>query len=320
MASEAQSPNAPASPEKTGRQPSYLLDREGFLGGVMLLPTVLYIVLLVGLPVVLAIIYSFSDVKTGDLSVDFVGLETFNVVVNDPQFRRALGNTFVFTIVSQILVIVLANILALALRQDFRGKWSFRFLILLPWAAPIALGTISWLWMLDTLYSPIDFLLRSAGLLGAPGRLLGPRPNLYWLGTENLSMVSVILVHVWRLLPLSTVILLAGHTSIPKDVKDAVAVDGVGFWRELFEVTLPLLVPIMSVAVLFGVVFTFTDMTVVYVLTRGQNNTHVLSSWAFFKGVLGGDLAQGAAIALFLLPVLLGLVVTVLRIARRSEI
>jgi multiple sugar transport system permease protein len=133
-------------------------------------------------------------------------------------------------------------------------------------------------------------------------------------------MFSIIMVHVWRMLPLATVILLAGLTSIPQDIKDAVAIDGVGFWRELFEVTLPLLAPISAVAVLFGTVFTFTDMTVVYVLTRGSNNTHVLASLAFFKGIMGGDLAQGAATALFLLPVLMAVVIVVLRVARRSEL
>jgi multiple sugar transport system permease protein len=305
--------------EAASKPGNYLLDNERFLGVAMLLPAIAYIVLLVGFPFVLAILYSFSDVKTGDLSLDFVGLRTFETVVRDPDFQRALGNTFLFTLLSQGLVILLANILALALRQEFRGKWLFRFLILLPWAAPIALGTIAWVWMLDSLFSPIDWVLRNLGLLG-PGGILGSGTNMIWLGKPNLAFLSVVLVHTWRMVPLSTVILLAGHTAIPKDIKDAVAVDGVGFWRELFEVTLPLMRPIIAVALLFGVVFTFTDMTVVYVLTRGANNTQVLASWAYFKGITGGDLAQGAAIALFLFPVLLAVVVFMLRVARRSEL
>ena len=124
------------------------------------------------------------------------------------------------------------------------------------------------------------------------------------------------------MLPLATVILLAGLTAIPQDVKDAADIDGAGFLRQLFYIRIPLLLPIMAVAVLYGIVFTFTDMTVVYILTRGGpiNGTQVLASWAYFKGIEGGDLAQGAAIALFLLPVLVGVAALMLRLARRTEV
>ena len=104
-------------------------------------------------------------------------------------------------------------------------------------------------------------------------------------------------------------------------MKDAANIDGAGFWRQLIYIRIPLLLPIMTVAVLYGVIFTFTDMTVVYVLTRGGpiDNTQVLASWAFLKGVEGGDLAQGAAIALFLFPVMAGVAALMLRTARRTE-
>jgi multiple sugar transport system permease protein len=299
---------------------SYLLDNERFLGSAMLLPAIIFIIVLVGFPVVLAIVYAFSNITTGNPTVHFVGLETFQRVIADKTFQRALLNTIFITFCSQALVVILSNILALALKQNFRGKWFFRFLILLPWATPIALGAVNWLWMLDTLYSPIDWVLRGVGLLGHRGALLGSASNMYWLAKEPLALASIILVYTWRILPLATVINLAGQTSIPKDIQDAVAVDGVGFWREYFEVTLPLLRPIIAVAVLFGVIFTFTDMTVVYVLTGGGNNTQMLASWAFYKGIQGGDLAQGAAIALFFLPVLLAVVFVTLRIAQRSEL
>lgn len=298
----------------------YLLDREAVLGPLMLLPAVLYIVALVGFPFFLAIAYSFSDVIVGDQSLDFVGLRNFSAIIKDATFQKSLRNTFIFMFASQALVLVLAKILALALSADFRGKWVVRLLILLPWTTPIALGTIAWLWMLDSVFSPIDWILREVNLLG-PG-VLGSDSNLYYLGRAELAMLSVILVHTWRMLPLAAMIMVAGLASIPQDIKDAAAVDGAGFWRQYFQITLPLMLPIMLVAVLFGVVFTFTDMTVVYVLTRGGpiDNTQVLTSWAFFKGIEGGDLAQGAAIALFLFPILVGVVVLMLRLARRTEV
>ena len=142
-----------------------------------------------------------------------------------------------------------------------------------------------------------------------------------WLGEPTLAMISVILVHTWHVLPFSTVILLAGWTAIPKDIPEAAAVDGAGYFRTLFQVTIPMLLPIINVALLFGTVFTFTDMTVIYILTRGgpYDTTQVLPSMAFFTGILGSDLAEGAAISIFLLPVLVLVAWRMLRTAHRTE-
>ena len=119
-----------------------------------------------------------------------------------------------------------------------------------------------------------------------------------------------------------TVIILAGLTSIPKEVHEAADIDGAGFFSKTFLVTIPMMLPILTVAVLFGVVFTFTDMSVVYLLTRGGpfNSTHVLASLAFQDGVLGGDVGRGASIAIFLLPVLVVLAIVMLRTSRRAEV
>jgi multiple sugar transport system permease protein len=305
------------------REGRYWLDRESVLGPVLLLPAVIYIVALVGIPLVLAVLYSLSDVTVGDQSLDFVGLRNFQDALANATFRTALQNTFFFTVVSQIVVLLLANILAMVLAADFKGKRLVRFLVLLPWTTPIALGVLGWLWTLDNVYSPIDYVLRQVGLLGV-GSPLGPDwygSNALWLAYPDRARFSVLLVHVWRTLPLATVILLAGLTAIPQDIKDAANVDGAGFFRQLFYIRIPLLLPIMAVAILYGIVFTFTDMTVVYILTRGgpTDSTQVLASWAYWKGIDGGSLGQGAAIALFLFPVLVGVAALMLRLARRTE-
>jgi len=299
-----------------------ILDREGALAKLLIAPAILYIAAMIGVPFVLAILYSLSDATTGDPSLTFVGLRNFRAALADSVFRQSLRNTFVFTLVSQAIVLVLSRMLATGLLKQFRGKWLVRFLILLPWTAPISLGTIGWLWMLDSIFSPIDWVLRAAGLLGAPGALFGSGTNMYWLGIPGLAMASVILVHVWRLLPLATVIQLAGLSSIPRDLLEAAEVDGASPLRRTLTITIPLTLPIMSIAFLFGIVFTLTDVVVVYVLTRGGpvQSTQVLSSWTFFKGIEGGDLAQGAAISLFMFPVLAGVATLILRLARRTEV
>jgi multiple sugar transport system permease protein len=298
-----------------GRRFGFVLDRPEWLGPLMIGPAVLYILLIVGLPFLLALYYSVSDISMGRRTLGFVGLKNFISVVPTSKFQTSLQNTFVFAIVSQVLVIILANILALALLKEFRGKWVVRLLLFLPWVAPISLGTIGWLWILDSIYSVINWTLEAFGLITADGWPM-------YLGKPYLAMGSVITVHVWRLLPLATVIILAGLTSIPKDIHDAAAVDGASFWRHHFQITVPLIRPILLVALLFGLVFAFTDMVVIFVLTRGgpYDTTQVLASLAFFTGIQGGDLAEGAAIAVFLFPLLLAVAIVFLRIARRSEV
>ena len=300
-----------------------LLEQEKYLAPALLAPVVAYVVLLVGFPFVMAFVYSVSNVTVGNPDFKFVGMRNFVEVVQDSTFQISLMNTFIFTFVSIVLVLILSNFLADLLIRDFKGKWLVRFLIMLPWTAPIALGAIGYLWFLDSVFSPLDWLLRSWGLLGKPGALFGPASNLYWLGRPGLAMASVILVHVWRLLPLGTMIRIAGMNAIPREIIEAAQIDGAGYFRRLFHILLPLLLPVMSVTVLFSMLFTFTDMTVVWVLTKGgppPHSTQVLASLAFLKGIQAGDLAQAAAIALFFFPVLAGVAAIVLRLAKKAVV
>jgi multiple sugar transport system permease protein len=313
------SPRAPAANAATiltAGQPreSAIIDNERWLGSLLIGPAILYIVLLVGLPFVMALYYSVSNTTTAGGSSSFVGLANFANIIDTPKFQTALKNTLIFALLSQLIIIVLSNALALALQPEFPGKRLIRFLILLPWVAPISVGTIAWLWIFDSTYSVLNWMLRMAGLIQGQGFM--------WLGLPHLAMGSIIAVHVWRQLPFATVILLGGLSSIPKDIHDAAAVDGAKFWRHYFQVTLPLILPITLVALLFGLIFTFTDMVIIYNLTRGgpYDTTQVLASLAFYTGIAGGDLAEGAAIALFLFPLLLAVAFGFLRLAHRTEV
>jgi multiple sugar transport system permease protein len=300
-------------PEKAAARRLPLADRERLLAPLFLLPAVVYIFALVAIPFVLAILFSFSDVTTGNPSFDWAGLDNYRAIFHDSVFWRSLRNTVLITAITMALIIVLGKVLAMILLADFRGKWLVRFLVLLPWTTPVSLAAVSWLWLLDSIFSPIDWVLREFGLLDT---------NMHWLGRSNLAMGSVIAVQAWRIIPLAAVIMMAGLVAIPRDIEDAARVDGAGFWRRYFEVTLPLTLPVMAVAALFGAILIFTDMAVVYVLTRGgpTNSTQVLASWAFFRGIEGGDLAQGAAVALFMFPVLLAAAIAILRAVRRMEV
>jgi multiple sugar transport system permease protein len=291
--------------------------RAWWLGQGMFYPAMIYVLAVIGLPFALAVVYAFSDIKVGSVGYHFVGLQNFKSILHSATFLRALYDSFIFTVGSQVLVLVGSTLLALALEKKFRGRGLVRFLMLLPWVAPVSIGAIGWKWILDSLYSVINWVLVRILIL----HMYKFNPP-QWLGEPALAMASVILVHTWRLLPFSTVILLAGLSAIPKEIPEAAEIDGAGFWRKMFQINIPMLLPILNVALLFGIVFTFTDMTVVYILTRGgpYDTTQVVPSLAFFTGVLGGDLSEGAAISLFMVPILVIVAYMMLRTANRSEV
>ena len=300
---------------------AYLLDSRRFVGIMFLLPALVYILLLVGFPFLLAIAFGFSDVTVGNTDLSFVGFRNYEAVWENAIFRQVFGNTVMFTLVSQFFILIFANILAIIFTQDFTGKWFARFIFILPWATPVSLAAIGWLYMFDTKLSPIDYLLLQTGFLGPDG-VWGPGRNLLWLARPTLSQVSVIFVQVWRMTPLATVILMAGLSSIPTDILDQAEVDGSRFMRTLLQIKLPLILPIMVIALLFSMITMFGDMTVVYLLTRGGpiDYTRILGLYSFQIGIEGGNLAQGAAMALFAFPLLLALAIVMLRVASRAEV
>jgi multiple sugar transport system permease protein len=293
----------------------YAAEGRGVLAALLIAPAVLFIGLLVGVPLALAVYLSFTDATAGALTGQWVGLANFRDALADPIFRGALWHTFLFTAISQAVVIVVAGLLAHALVRSFRGRWLLRFFILLPWAAPVALTAIGFLWFYDPQASIWNWFLVHLHVVSKTNV-----PN--WLGTPKAAMSSIITVQAWRTIPFATVIFIAGISSIPQEVDDAAAIDGATGVRKFWYVSLPLQLPIAIVAVLFGIVFTATDMVVPYILTSGGpfNSTQVLTTWAFQTGINAGDLGQGAAIALFMLPLLAVVVVGMLFFARRAEV
>jgi multiple sugar transport system permease protein len=293
----------------------YVMERRGFLATLLVSPAVLVIAALVGAPLVLAAYLSFTDAQAGSLTGRWVGLANFRNALHDPIFRGALWHTFLFTLISQVVVIVCAGLLAHALVRKFRGRWVFRFFILLPWAAPIALTAIGFLWFYDPQASIFNWFLIKLHLVD-PQHL----PN--WLGTPKAAMSSIITVQAWRTIPFATVIFIAGISSIPEEVDDAAAIDGATGLRKFWFVSLPLQLPIALVAILFGIIFTATDMIVPFILTNGGpfNSTQVLTTYAFQTGINAGNIGEGAAIALFMLPVLAIVVIGMLVFARRAEV
>jgi multiple sugar transport system permease protein len=314
-----------AGPRRYRRR--HLLEERRFLAPVLIAPAVIFMIFVVGVPLGWAIYLSLTDATGGSLSGSFIGLDNFTEAWHDQNFRNALENTLIITFAAQVLVVIGAAILSHFLVRDFRGKWLVRFLIILPWAAPISLATLGWLWIFDSLFSVINWTLGKMHLLGL---ICGPfgihgcsaaNPP-QWLGNTKLALFAIIMVHAWRVLPFAVIIFIAGRASIPTEVEDAAKIDGASPLKKLWYVDLPLQLPIALVAVLFGIVFTAADFAVVWILTRGGpfNSTQVLTTWSESIGIESTRVGAGAAISLYLFPLLLVVTILMLFFARRAQV
>jgi multiple sugar transport system permease protein len=266
---------------------------------------------LVAYPFGMAVYFSLSDYWVGSPG-SFVGLGNFREILANDVFRQTVQNSFVFTALALTLKTVLGVWLAVLLARDVRGKRLLRGAVLLPWVIPTALSTLGWWWMFDSLYSVVNWTAIRLGVMSAPG------PN--WLGQSAWAMAAVVIVNTWRGLPFFAITVLAGLISIPREFYEAAAVDGATSRQRFWHVTLPLLKPVLAVVILFSTIFTFSDFNIVYVLTRGGpvNTTHLFATLAYQIGLQGGNLGQGAAISLFLFPMLAMVVFLQLRYIRKE--
>lgn len=290
--------------------PLQYLEKEWFLGYALIAPAGILILGLVAYPFLVALSFAVSDKVIGKAG-HFVGLQNFLALLQWPVFLQTVVNSFIFTFYALVLKVGLGMALALLMQQVVRGKNFFRGAVLLPFIVPTALSTVAWWKMLDPQYNIFNWL-------GVQLGLFTQGPN--WLGDPFWAKVAVILVNAWRGTPFFAISILAGLVAIPQDLYDAAKVDGAGPLNRFWHVTLPLLKPILSVVMLFSVIFTFADFDIVWVLTRGgpTNSTHLFATLAYQTGLVSSKLGEGAAIALFLFPVLVVIVIVQLHLIRKE--
>jgi multiple sugar transport system permease protein len=303
--------SVPVAASPAGLRFRELLDRERFLGPAFVTPGLLLILVLVAYPFFMALYFAMSDAFIGRPST-FVGLRNFVALWEADSFRQTFQNAFVFTGAAVVFKLVLGMALALLLNETLWFKRLIRGAVLLPWVIPTALSTLGWWWMFNSLYSVVNWTGIALGVMDPPG------PN--WLGQKYYAMTAVITVNIWRGLPFFAITILAGLVSIPKELYEAAEADGAGPAARFWYVTLPLLGPVLAIVILFSTIFTFSDFNIVYVLTHGGpiNSTHLFATLARQIGLESGQIGQGAAISLYLFPVLVLVVWIQLRFVRRQ--
>jgi len=198
----------------------------------------------------------------------FIGLDNYLRLAGDERFWNALGNTLYFVGVSVSLELALGLAFALAVQRPFRGRAALYGLILLPWAVPTAVSARMWEWMYNSEIGVLNYLL-------------GAQVN--WLGSPAWALNAAILMDVWKSTPFVALLLVAGLQGIPRDLYRAAEVDGATRWTVLRRITLPLLAPVILVALIFRTIDAFRVFDSIYVLTGGgpANSTETLSIYAY---------------------------------------
>ena len=282
---------------RTGTVLSRFNNSRNALGLLFMLPAAIFLVGFLTYPLGLGIWLSFTDTRIGQAG-EFIGLENYAFLLDDRVFWLSVFNTVVYTAVASVLKFALGLWLALILNEKLPYKSFFRAIVLLPWVVPTVLSALAFWWIFDSQFSILSWSLMKLGLIDGPINFLGDPLN---------ARLSVIAANVWRGIPFVAISLLAGLQTIPASLQEAASLDGATPWKRFRFITLPMLTPIIAVVMTFSVLFTFTDFQLIYVLTKGGpvNATHLMATLSFQRGIPGGQLGEGAAIAVAMIPFLL---------------
>ncbi len=275
-----------------------LLDNRNALGLAFMLPAGALLLVFLTYPLGLGLWLGFTDARIGRAG-HWIGIENFRSLFDDSLARLSLFNTLFYTVIASVVKFGLGLWLALLLNRHLPFKAFIRAVVLLPFIVPTALSAIAFWWIYDAQFSVVSWALTRTGLIHG---------YIDFLGEPWMARMSTIAANVWRGVPFVAICLLAGLQTIAPSLYEAAALDGATEWQKFRHVTLPLLTPIIAVVMTFSVLFTFTDFQLIYVLTRGGplNATHLMATLSFQRAIPGGNLGEGAALAMAMVPFLLG--------------
>jgi multiple sugar transport system permease protein len=276
-----------------------LFDKKPFLVALCLLPTVGLLLIFLTYPLGLGLWLSLTDTTIGQPG-EFIGLDNFYSLFDDPVFWGAVWYTIFYTAVATVGKFLLGLWLAMLLNHHLPFKAFIRAIVLLPWIVPTVLSSIAWWWIYDPQFSIISYVVVD---------VLRLREHYFdFLGAPWPARWSLIVANIWRGIPFVAITLLAGLQTISPSLYEAALLDGATAFQKFRRITVPLLMPILSVALTLSVLFTFSDFQLVYAITRGGpfNSTHLMATLAFQRAIPGSQLGEGAAIAVSMIPFLLG--------------
>ncbi|WP_296328709.1 sugar ABC transporter permease [Reyranella sp.] len=268
------------------------MQRKSTIAFLMALPLILLIAILVAYPAGYAVY--LATLNKG--MTRFVGFGNFEFLFGRDTFWLVVYQSCLFAITAVIFKAIIGFVVAHFVHNiPAKGQRKWRGMLLVPWVIPPAMSTLAWLWLFDPSYSALNWLLGIFGIEGIP-----------WTGEAGWARFSVILVNVWIGSPFFMIMYLAALKSVPEQLYEAASIDGATWWQRIWYVTLPMMRNIIAITALFSLIVTFANFDIVRVLTAGGplNSTHIFGTWAFRVGIEGGDIPLGAAVSLFMVPIL----------------
>ena len=303
------SSNAMRASQPIRRGRLYLFFRQrSTIAFMMVLPLLLIVGCLVAYPFV----YSIYLSTLNKAETEFVGFSNFLFLFKRETFWMVVQQSVTFALIAVLFKALIGFIAAHAVNTiPSKGQRKWRGMMLVPWVIPPALSTLGWWWLFEPTYSAFNWILVELGLSEIP-----------WLSDVFWARFSIILVNVWVGAPFFLIMYLAALKSIPEDLYEAASIDGASAWQKLIHITIPMMRNIIAITVLFSTIVTFANFDIVRVLTQGgpRNSTHLFASYSFRVGIESGDIPLGAAVSLFMFPVLAVLAFVILRNVRQRTV
>jgi len=282
--------------------------RRSTIAFLMTLPLILLIAILVVYPA----FYSLHLATLNKSMQHFVGFGNFTFLFRRETFWMVVRQSCLFAITAVIFKALIGFIVAHFVHNvPGKSQRKWRGMLLVPWVIPPAMSCLAWLWLFDPSYSAFNWILAQFGIAPVP-----------WLGDASWARFSVILVNIWIGSPFFMIMYLAALKSVPEQLYEAAEIDGANWWQRMRYVTLPMMRNIIAITALFSLIVTFANFDIVRILTSGGpiDRTQLFATWAFWLGIQSNDLPLGAAVSLFMVPILTVVAVFILRdINRRGN-
>lgn len=285
------------------------------VGLLYALPAFIYMLVFAGYPIFSNIILSLQNVTVRNLArgtKEFIRFENYITLFGDTVFKKAVWNTFLFTVSCLLFQFIIGFALAVFFNKGFRSSKSVRGLLMIPWMIPMTVTALMFKFMFATDVGIINFLLRSLGLISE---------NIDWLTNPKTAMIAVIIANIWIGIPFNTILLATGLTTIPQELYEAAAIDGASGLKKFTKITLPLLRTTVESVLILGFIYTFKVYDLVYVMTGGGpvNSTHLLSTYSYKLSFDLFQYSKGSAVANVLFLILLAVGIIYLRITLKGE-
>ena len=266
-------------------------------------PAVLIIAATILVPFGMAVflsLYSWNLKRPG--RERFIGLENYIDWLTDSDFWEPLRTTITFAILAVVLIVIVSLLISLLLNEKFPGRGMLRALLLVPWAIPSVVNALLWKWLLDPSYGLVNAVLKEIGLITVYQAWLSEMPGV---------MIWLVIAYSWIHIPLATLLLLSGLQTIPNDIYESAIVDGASVWQRFLFITLPMLRPMLSIVIIFEMIFALKVFDIIFVLTAGgpADATNVLGWQIYTETFRKLDFGAGSSIAMLLGGITLALAI-----------